>query len=85
MLKSESRQVRTLLSRYANARIALAENPGAAWQRELAEVTRTLCAVTGTRTINHAIAAADEILAAAERPAASRRPTLAADTPLAAA
>ncbi|MEV0253573.1 DUF5133 domain-containing protein [Streptomyces sp. NPDC050732] len=65
MSKPEPRRVRTLLARYANARIALAEKPAPAWQRELADVTHMLCAVTGTRSISEAIAAADEILAAA--------------------
>ncbi|MEV7192355.1 DUF5133 domain-containing protein [Streptomyces sp. NPDC093510] len=84
MSKPEPRQVRTLLARYANARIALAEKPGPAWQRELADVTRTLCTVTGTRSITRAIAAADEVLAAAKGARATRRTSLTADTTVAA-
>ncbi|MGW0427025.1 DUF5133 domain-containing protein [Streptomyces sp. NPDC002990] len=84
MLKPEPRRVRSLLARYASARIALAEKPDPAWQQELADVTYTLCVVTGTRSIADAVAAADEILAAAGRleahPQAPRtaNPTLAA-------
>ncbi|MBM7173226.1 DUF5133 domain-containing protein [Streptomyces sp. G44] len=68
MLKPEPRSVRTLLSRYACARIALMEKADPAWQREMEDVTYTLCVVTGTQSITDAIAAADQILAAAERP-----------------
>ncbi|MGA4847335.1 DUF5133 domain-containing protein [Streptomyces sp. G5(2025)] len=68
MLKPEPRSVRTLLARYACARIALVEKADPAWQRELEDVTYTLCVVTGTQSITDAIAAADEILATAERP-----------------
>ncbi|MEU5894921.1 MULTISPECIES: DUF5133 domain-containing protein [Streptomyces] len=81
MLKPEPRHVRSLLTRYANARIALAEKPVPAWQRELADVTHALCAVTGTRSITSAIAAADEILAAAGRSRAPRRASLAPTDP----
>jgi hypothetical protein len=70
VLKPEPRSVRTLLARYAGARIALMEKADPAWQRELEDVTYTLCVVTGTQSITDAIAAADEILAAAERPEA---------------
>nr|WP_282798245.1 DUF5133 domain-containing protein [Streptomyces sp. CC224B] len=68
MLKPDPRSVRTLLARYASARIALGEKADPVWQRELEDVVYTLCVVTGTRSITDAIAAADEILAAAERP-----------------
>nr|WP_028813613.1 DUF5133 domain-containing protein [Streptomyces flavidovirens] len=84
MLRPEPRRVRSLLARYASARIALAEKAEPTWQRELADVTYTLCVVTGTRSITDAIAAADEILATARRPEVPRRTSLAADTTLAA-
>jgi hypothetical protein len=58
----DPRHVRTLLARYASARIALAEKSTLAWQRELDEVTRALCAVTGARSVADAIARADDIL-----------------------
>ncbi|WP_344500181.1 DUF5133 domain-containing protein [Streptomyces enissocaesilis] len=84
VLKPEPRCVRTLLARYASARIALAEKPDQAWQRELADVTYTLCVVTGTRSITDAIAAADEILEAARQPEGESRAPLAPETTLAA-
>ncbi len=82
VLKPEPRRVRTLLARYASARIALAEKSDPMWQRELADVSYTLCVVTGTRSISDAIAAADETLAAARQPEA--HPSPAAETTLAA-
>ncbi|MGW7195304.1 DUF5133 domain-containing protein [Streptomyces chryseus] len=84
VLKPEPRYVRTLLARYASARIALAEKAEPTWQRELADVTYTLCVVTGTRSITDAIAAADDILAAARQPEEHPQPSGAADTVLAA-
>ncbi|QQC91863.1 DUF5133 domain-containing protein [Streptomyces alfalfae] len=64
----EARCVRTLLARYAEARIALAEKPDPARRRRLADVVRDLCEATGARTATEAIAAADDMLAAARRP-----------------
>lgn len=64
----EPRCVRTLLARYAEARIALAEKPDPARRRQVADVVRALCEATGTRTAAEAIAAADEALTAARRP-----------------
>ncbi|MFJ3222600.1 DUF5133 domain-containing protein [Streptomyces sp. NPDC086783] len=58
----DPRHVRTLLARYASARIALAEKSTPAWQRELDDVTRALCALTGTRSIADAVSKADDIL-----------------------
>ncbi|MFF1449824.1 DUF5133 domain-containing protein [Streptomyces sp. NPDC058274] len=58
----DPRRVRTLLARYASARIALEEKSTPAWQQELEDVTYTLCVLTGARSIADAIAAADEIL-----------------------
>ncbi|WP_338015584.1 DUF5133 domain-containing protein [Streptomyces sp. CB03234] len=68
VLNPDPRYVRTLLARYASARIALAEKSEPAWQRELDDVTYTLCVVTGSRSIADALAAADALLA---KPAAS--------------
>ncbi|MDQ1034959.1 hypothetical protein QFZ75_001375 [Streptomyces sp. V3I8] len=70
VLKPDPRSVRTLLARYASARIALAHASDAAWEQELADVSYTLCVMTGTSAITDAIAAADEILAAAKLPGA---------------
>ncbi|MEU6607235.1 DUF5133 domain-containing protein [Streptomyces shenzhenensis] len=59
--------VRKLLTRYAVLRIAQAERPTPAAARDLAEVTRGLCAMTGTADIREAIARADALLARARR------------------
>ncbi|MFJ8790717.1 DUF5133 domain-containing protein [Streptomyces sp. NPDC102462] len=54
--------VRKLLTRYASLRIAQAERPTPAAARDLAEVTRALCAMTGTADVREAIARADVLL-----------------------
>ncbi|WP_221361310.1 DUF5133 domain-containing protein [Streptomyces beigongshangae] len=79
--ESDPHHVRTLLARYAGARIALAHASDPAWERELADVTRTLCEVTGTGSVTEAIPAADEILAAARRSAEPSRPSSTATRP----
>ncbi|WP_242438632.1 DUF5133 domain-containing protein [Streptomyces sp. CB00455] len=75
--------VRTLLARYATARIALAQDSGPQWEQELDDVTYTLCVATGSRSIGDALAAADAYLeqsAAAKAPAPGPHPGLAART-----
>ncbi|MEU9984701.1 DUF5133 domain-containing protein [Streptomyces sp. NPDC050856] len=86
MLKPDPQYVRTLLARYASARIALANNSDAEpmWERELEDVTYTLCVTTGTRSIGDALAAADEILAAPAQGEVASRTSDATDTTLAA-
>lgn len=80
----DARYVRTLLARYASSRIALAEKHEPTWQRELEDVSYTLCVVTGTRLIADALAAADDILAGAGQCAMKPRDAVASDTALAA-
>ncbi|WP_256097062.1 DUF5133 domain-containing protein [Streptomyces agglomeratus] len=80
----EPRYVRNLLARYASARIALAEKYEPKWQRELDDVSYTLCVVTGTRLVADALAAADDILAGAGPCATKPRDALASQTALAA-
>lgn len=64
MLMPDPRHVRTLLARYASARIALSERSASpTWQQELEDVTNALCAATGTASITDALTAADLILA----------------------
>ncbi|MFD8567947.1 DUF5133 domain-containing protein [Streptomyces sp. NPDC059639] len=58
--------VRTLLARYAAARIEHAEKPGPATSRELADVTYTLCVITNSCSIAAALALADSVLQSAE-------------------
>ncbi|MGW7157103.1 DUF5133 domain-containing protein [Streptomyces sp. NPDC054887] len=80
----DRRYVRSLLARYASARIALAQKSEPAWERDLEDVSYTLCVVTGTRSVADAIAAADEILAGTRQPEAAPEPSAASDTALAA-
>ncbi|WP_293987809.1 DUF5133 domain-containing protein [Streptomyces sp.] len=56
--------VRGLLTRYACLRIALAENEGRERERELEDVSYTLCITMGTRSVDEAITAADTLLVA---------------------
>ncbi|MEK8170499.1 DUF5133 domain-containing protein [Streptomyces sp. M19] len=62
MLTPDAKLLRTLLARYASARIADAERSTPASRRELADVTYTLCVTTATRTTEDAIAAAEAVL-----------------------
>jgi hypothetical protein len=59
--------VRKLLTRYATLRIAQAERPTPSAARELADVSRSLCAMTGTVHVREAIARADALLSRARR------------------
>jgi uncharacterized protein YbjT (DUF2867 family) len=59
--------VRTLLTRYASLRIAQSERERPQAARELAEVSRALCAMTGAGSIEEAIAQADALLLASRR------------------
>ncbi|MCS0636888.1 DUF5133 domain-containing protein [Streptomyces sp. LP05-1] len=69
---SDPRQLRLLLARYADLRIAQVRGerrrPG-----DLEELVATLCAVTGTAHIDEAVAAADALLAETGRPARRAR------------
>ncbi|WP_405779249.1 DUF5133 domain-containing protein [Streptomyces sp. NBC_00859] len=68
MLTPDPQVLRTLLARYATARIALLEQDTAAGRRALEDVTYTLCVATSTRSVNDAILAADYVLGAARSP-----------------
>lgn len=59
--------VRTLLTRYASLRIAQSERERPQAARELAEVSRALCALTGAGGIEEAIARADALLLTSRR------------------
>ncbi|MEU9338845.1 DUF5133 domain-containing protein [Streptomyces sp. NPDC048290] len=62
---AEPQAVRELLTRYAALRIAQSERERPAVRRELADVTRQLCATTGTADVHEAVARADLLLTAA--------------------
>ncbi|CAL9344093.1 hypothetical protein SUDANB145_00327 [Streptomyces sp. enrichment culture] len=64
MLVPDPKVVRELLTRYAALRIAQAERERPATARELADVSYTLCVMTGTTDIHDAVAAADALLLA---------------------
>lgn len=65
MLKPAPAVLRGLLSRYADARITLALEDSPRVRLELENVSFTLCVATATRNIKDALAAADDMLAAA--------------------
>ncbi|MFF4255866.1 DUF5133 domain-containing protein [Streptomyces sp. NPDC001663] len=67
MLVPDPKVVRTLLTRYASLRIAQAEREKPQAARELAEVSRALCTLTGAGSIHEAIAKADALLLAPRR------------------
>ena len=59
-----AQQLRHLLSRYAQARIAQFERDTPARRKALTEATRALCAVTSAPDIKTALFKADDLLAA---------------------
>ncbi|MFI7382587.1 DUF5133 domain-containing protein [Streptomyces sp. NPDC049813] len=78
MITPHPQMLRALLSRYAEARVQLVEKDTVAHRRLLEDVAYTLCVTTGTREINDALAAAEQILNAGPVPTGSR-PTPAPD------
>ncbi|MFF8788720.1 DUF5133 domain-containing protein [Streptomyces sp. NPDC015125] len=72
MLMPDPKDVRTLLSRYADARLAHAERSTLKSATRLDDVSYTLCVATATTQINDALAAADRILAQFHPPSPSR-------------
>ncbi|WP_030207616.1 DUF5133 domain-containing protein [Streptomyces bikiniensis] len=73
----DSRTLRSLLTRYADLRIAEARGERRDGQL-LEDVSRTLCAATGTTCVEDALAAADALLAASRARGARPAPKLAA-------
>ncbi|WP_336054530.1 DUF5133 domain-containing protein [Streptomyces sp. CA2R101] len=69
----DPKNVRTLLSRYAAARLAHAERETLKTAAQLDDVSYTLCVATATTEINDALAVADHILAQQPPPAAVGR------------
>ncbi|MEU5792663.1 DUF5133 domain-containing protein [Streptomyces lavendulae] len=64
------KEVRALLARFAEARFRHDLQPTGRSSRELEETSSALCVMTGTRTVDEALAAADALL---ERHRANRR------------
>ncbi|WP_458248997.1 DUF5133 domain-containing protein [Streptomyces sp. MAI_2237] len=67
MLSADPKAVRSLLTRYASLRIAQAERSTPRTTKELADVSRRLCAMTGATDVRDAIERADALLSAARR------------------
>ncbi|WP_336319888.1 DUF5133 domain-containing protein [Streptomyces lavendofoliae] len=62
MLVPAARELREALARFADVRIALSYREVPAMRRELDRISRELCAMTGARTIDDALAIADTML-----------------------
>jgi len=71
VLVPDPKVVRELLTKYATLRIAQAQRHSPVAERELEDVSYTLCVMMGTSGIEDAIARADALLAQG-RPAATR-------------
>lgn len=67
MLAADPKVVRTLLTRYASLRIAQSEREKPQTARELADVSRALCATMEASSVEDAIAKADALLVASRR------------------
>ena len=67
MLVPDPKVVRTLLTRYASLRIAQAECEKPQTVRELADVSRALCATMGVSSVEDAITQADALLISSRR------------------
>ncbi|MFJ2745666.1 DUF5133 domain-containing protein [Streptomyces sp. NPDC087440] len=72
MITPTSQVLRPLLARYAQARVAVEQQPDAAALRALEDVSYTLCVLTGTARVEDALAAADQILERHTGPAAGK-------------
>ncbi|MGM9469464.1 DUF5133 domain-containing protein [Streptomyces murinus] len=66
------KEVRALLARFAEARFRHDLQPTGRSRRELEDTSSALCVMTGTRTVDEALAAADVLL---DRLRANRRAT----------
>ncbi|MFF5402975.1 DUF5133 domain-containing protein [Streptomyces misionensis] len=79
MLLPAEKELRALLARFAEARFRHDLQPTGHSSRELEDTSYTLCVMTGTRTVDEALAAADVMLERlrTERQAGTR-PVLAA-------
>ncbi|MEU8587445.1 DUF5133 domain-containing protein [Streptomyces sp. NPDC048664] len=81
MLLPAEKELLSILARFAEIRIRHDLRPTGHSSRELEDITYTLCVMTGTRTIDKALAAADaqlEQLRASRQAATGTDPVLAA-------
>ncbi|MER6033929.1 MULTISPECIES: DUF5133 domain-containing protein [unclassified Streptomyces] len=62
MLLPAEKELRAVLARFADARFRHDLQPTGHSSRELEETSTTLCALTGTRSVEEALAAADALL-----------------------
>ncbi|MGW0207605.1 DUF5133 domain-containing protein [Streptomyces sp. NPDC003233] len=62
MLLPVEREVRAVLARFAEARFRHDLQPTSQSSRDLEDTSRRLCARTGTRSVDQALAAADALL-----------------------
>ncbi|MFJ8821039.1 DUF5133 domain-containing protein [Streptomyces sp. NPDC102467] len=74
MITPHPQILRTLVSRYATARVQLIDDDTVANRRLLEDAAYTLCVTTGTCEIEDALAAADRFLAATPTDAQARTP-----------
>lgn len=81
MLLPAENELRAVLARFANARFRHDLHPTGHSSRELEDTSHTLCAMTGTQSVDQALIAADALL---ERMRADRRTTARATQTLAA-
>ncbi|MEW2288341.1 DUF5133 domain-containing protein [Streptomyces sp. NPDC047841] len=78
MLLPAEKELRAVLARFADARFRHDLHPTGRSSRELEDTTYTLCVMTGTQSVDEALAAADALL---ERLRANRTaPTKATQT-----
>ncbi|MCS0604354.1 DUF5133 domain-containing protein [Streptomyces sp. LP11] len=80
MLLPAEKELRAILARFAEARFRHDLRPTGRSSRELEDISYTLCVMTGTRTVERALPAADALLEKlrAERTAGKATQTLAA-------
>lgn len=77
MLLPAEKELRAVLARFADARFRHDLQPTGHSSRELEDTSYTLCVMTGTQTVDEALAAADALLErmTADRGAATTRAT----------
>ncbi|MEU0333552.1 DUF5133 domain-containing protein [Streptomyces sp. NPDC006193] len=81
MLLPAEKELRAVLARFAEARFRHDLQPTGQSSRELEDASYTLCVMTGTPSVDEALAAADALL---DRMRADRRPSTEAPQILAA-
>ncbi|MEV6805627.1 DUF5133 domain-containing protein [Streptomyces sp. NPDC017248] len=74
MLLPAEKELRAVLARFADARFRHDLQPTGHSSRELEDATYTLCVMTGTQSVDQALATADALLdrLRTDRPAAAR-------------